>query len=238
MGFSEFGKRRSRKDSAEQHACKGSATDDEIDQLKIVRPEPSLPKWEQELKMDWEKLESGFYRRRFKVPPNIFRHVISKRIPDDPFAELEGAIGVEAQEIWVKDAQKILEEAGIEFEPGTSAKYDRDTGTIVVVQIRDVLHLIDAYLYTPCGMIQKQLTFRAEIYELPTMDVLQLVESSGSQGEHTPERTAALEAVKAGHGKLVAFPSAIGRSGQRSLTQNGVEVPKIGKDQAENEGDS
>ena len=70
-----------------------------------------------------------------------------------------------------------------------------------------------------------QIPVRVEIYELPSKLALELVESCDDQGDHTPERNAVRKLVAEGGAKLVAMPSLLGRSGQRSKIIAAYEIP-------------
>lgn len=95
------------------------------------------------------------------------------------------------------------------------------------------MELVEAYLSFPRCHFTLQIPVRVEIYELPSHLALELLESCAGQSDHTPERNAVRKLVAEGGAKLVAIPSVISRSGQRSKITGTYEVPFL--EQAENE---
>ncbi len=166
------------------------------------------------------KVGDGLYRARFIVTPGFFG---SDRISIiDPFADPST---MKSYQLTNQKAQKILEEAGVAFGKGAKVSFDEKTSMLTVVQTPDELELIEAYLSVGYCGYDLQISIRAEIYELPTNLALELLESCEGQSDHTAERIAVRQLVKKGGAKLVALPSVISRSGQRSKISSTYEVP-------------
>ncbi|MFT5104658.1 MAG: hypothetical protein ACI9UA_000273 [Pseudoalteromonas tetraodonis] len=75
-----------------------------------------------------------------------------------------------------------------------------------------------------CYNPRKQIAIRTEIYAMSQLQVLQLLESADSEGDHTPERDAALKLVRDGHAKLVATHSVLTTAGQRTKLDDTVQI--------------
>ncbi len=163
-----------------------------------------------------EKLENGLYRAQFLAPrgmaPSPGR--FSSGDSADPFAVPPEDETAYNRPLKWKDS---LVAAGVVFGENTSASYDKESEILTVTQTLDQMELVEAFFASIfiCGE-GKQINVRAEIFELPSLQILQLLESSQGEGEHSPERNALLEAVRKGKARLVASPSIICRSGERA----------------------
>lgn len=170
-------------------------------------------------RMAWEstseKLENGFIKQVFLVPPSL-AYSLSLFDPGDsssadPFAE-----PVPPKRRPKSSLREVLERAGITFPNGASVHYDEEKWALVIVNTEDQLELMKAYLESISFHIESSIHVRAEIYEVSRSQALQLIESAAHEFNHTPERDAVVRAVNTGNAKMIAIPSVVGRSGQRS----------------------
>ncbi|MCF6311163.1 MAG: type II and III secretion system protein [Verrucomicrobiales bacterium] len=168
----------------------------------------------------WIKSGNGLYEARFIVPSTFLN--LQELPPIDPFAN---ETPKEQADAINKNAKKVLIQAGLVFGEGSSVSYDLPHSMLTVVQTPDQLELCEAYLSGGCHLTYQQISVRAEIYELPSRLALQLLESCEDQGDHTPERNAVRQLMKQGDAKLIALPSILSRSGQRSKIIDAYEVP-------------
>ncbi len=187
-----------------------------VPELNIVREEKveKLPEESVVLTADdkWVKLQNGLYRAQFEVP-NYF----SVGCITDVFAD-------QIKSSRKRSVESILENYGIVFGKGASAKYDTVKSLLTVEQTEDQMELIEAYIdFGETRYVEKEAHIRVEIYELPSEQVLQLMASAQSEGEHSPERNAALNAVRQGNGKLIASPLVLCRNGLRSKLDSSVQ---------------
>lgn len=174
-----------------------------------------------------EKLESGLSKLVLPLSPSLAASLAYYSSGEqgagvDPFADPVPAQGSgrRVKRNW----QEALEEAGVQFPEGTSAKYNSVDWTLTVVNSEEQIELVEAYFDSICIDFEKTIHVRAEIYELAEPQVVQLIESAAHEPDHTPERNAAMRAVRQGKGRLVAMPSVIGRSGQRSTLEDLTEM--------------
>lgn len=152
----------------------------------------------------------------FIVPPNAFQTAQ----PVDPFATPSAEKNYEQS-----DAKTVLERYGIVFGEEASATYHPETSLLTVTQTREQMELVAAVFASRCDHRESQIHISTEIYELPALDALEIIESLRPQGEHTPERGALLrEATRMKRVMLVAAPTIIARSGQRAKTEELIET--------------
>ena len=188
-------------------ACVFQVRDASTQELKIDREKRTVPyspgsTWPRE----WNKAEGDLYRARFYVPPRFLNFEPNSFSSDPP------------------TLQETMEAVGITFGKGAKAEYFPKISTVRVVQTHEQLELIEAFLYSYKDPPEKQLSIRVEIYELPALQVLELVDSAEAEGDHTPERNAVFDLVKEGHARFVAMPSLTARSGAKSKVIDGDET--------------
>lgn len=132
--------------------------------------------------------------------------------------------------------QERLEEAGIAFAEGAYARYDDKAEILTIVQTSEQMELVEAFLESIHVDFEKQILAVAEIYRVPALAALEVMESIRSHGDHTPERNAVLETVRSGKSELLTVPTILCRSGQRAKTSEILfEQPEI---HADDEGDA
>lgn len=152
----------------------------------------------------------------FIVPPNAFQSAQ----PVDPFATPSAEKNDNQS-----DAKTVLERYGVVFEEEASATYHPETSLLTVTQTREQMELVAAAFAGRFDRRESRIHIGTEIYELPALDALEIIESLRPQGEHTPERDALLrEAAKKNQVRLVAAPTIIARSGQRAKTEELIET--------------
>jgi len=194
-------------------------------ELKIDRKERlvSYLQDSKELLKRWRKVEGKLYKATFVVPPS-FMSVGRPGLVADPFADSPVK---ETRQLTDQQAQQILEEAGITFGKGAKVHYDKSASILTVVQTPDQLELCEAYLGIHYCGYQSEIPIRVEIYELSMTHAQELLESCEGQSDHTAERNAVRQLVKEGGAKLIALPSVISRSGQRSKIVDAYEIPYL-----------
>ena len=186
-------------------------------ELEIDRPpRPENP--EKTIPRSWEEVGDGLFRSEYRVPPDIFRWHAND---EGPFGG-NGDGGLRPKP--AHTAQQLLEEVGIKFGKGASAKFDQNRSVLIVTNTETMMELVDSYLDTMGPDPPVLVAVRTEIYQLTQLQVLQLLESAASEGDHTPERNAALKAARGGKAKLVAVHSILTTSGQRTKTEDVSEI--------------
>ncbi len=136
--------------------------------------------------------------------------------PADPFAAPDNASG----DASAFDLQAFLtEELGIDFPEGTFARLDPATGKLELRHHPGVVAAIETYLNAFDQLAQKQLSIRAEIYEMPALAALKVQQICGPLDDHTPVLTNVESMVERGRATLVTVIGTISRSGQRSRSQ-------------------
>lgn len=168
--------------------------------LVIIRPQ-KVEATEDSHTEGWEEIDGGFFRKSFRIGPIYTGSTHQDPPPDRPNR---------------KTAQDILRDAGIQFAEGTSAIFPTTTGVLTIVQTKDQIAAVESYIESITPGPEIYIHIRAEIYEVPHAQGIQVIESAQSEGEHTPERAALMKAVQSGDVKLIAFPNLICRSGQRA----------------------
>ncbi len=158
-----------------------------------------------------KQMTDTLFEAQFVVDPVVFSFSNSSVADPDPFREPVVASADEPLNIL-----ESLERAGITFGVGTSAKYHSKSKTLVVVQTRDQIELIEAYLDSICISEEKEILVRFEIYRLPLLGGIEALESASAQGDDTPERWALLQAARERKATLLAAPAILCRSGQRA----------------------
>jgi len=126
---------------------------------------------------------------------------------------------------WKPTGENILKEVGIPFPEGASATLIRATSELVVHNNGDNMELVQLFI-DECSRRaggNQGIRLSLEIYRLPTAKALELVERYGGKKD-TTSAVAELRRVK---GNLVASPSVLGESGQRSRVGSGEEYPYI-----------
>jgi len=165
-------------------------------------------------------LENGLIKEIFRVSPTTFLPRDESPAAADPFAE-----AAHPSLFKHEDPKKILEQAGITFGKGTSVIYNPITLELTAVNTREQLDLIDAYLESTLCFPEMQIAIRAEIYEMPSLTALDVLESAAPEGDHTAERNAVRKAVGQGGIRLVNATSIIARSGQRAKIEDSYDFP-------------
>ena len=188
-------------------------------ELEIDRETRTVPYFKRpEGPEGWIKLESGLYQAEFQLP--------------QPFGGYRPNPPASADsKLKRKSAQEILEDAGIEFGKGASAHYDGATGKLRVTNTKEQLEQVLAYLETQLfdHHIERRMTIRTEIYELTKLQALQLLESAASYPDHTPERDAAIKAVRKGQAKLVSTASVTTTPSQRAQLDGACQAPILAR---------
>lgn len=189
----------------------------------------------------WIDQGNGLYKATMHIPPSFL--LPSKGggrggTNDDPFAPTETEF-MSAIEAWsAKSTDEMIGKLlPLEFTEGASVNYDYATHQLTMIESPKKIELIKSILGPLCGAFEKQIAVRVEIYEMPRLLAIQLLESASTEGEHTPERTEAMRAVKAKEAKLVGTTSTISRSGQRSRVFGGSQGI-VGSDVEESDGES
>ncbi|MCB1232868.1 MAG: hypothetical protein KDN19_21670 [Verrucomicrobiae bacterium] len=159
---------------------------------------------------DWQDLENGMVQANFVLPPNYF----SSMSPTDPFSSRTAE---EADQ--PNDAKAMLTSYGIVFGDRAAAVYHPESNLLTVTQTPEQMELVAAVFTGRCDLAEPQVHIRTEIYELPEIAALDVLESLRPQGEHTPERAAMLRETRKKKITLVAAPTVIARSGQRAKIQ-------------------
>jgi hypothetical protein len=204
-------------------ACGGNEITDSLDidrEYRSPRLRTDIRDAEFVERLTWEssveELENGFVRKAFPMPPGLAFSMSSLDISgsSDPFA-----VPVKPSRLSKAGFREVLESAGIRFSEGSSVHYDEEKWALIVVNTSEQMELVDAYLESIVYDEETKLFIRAEIYEISHLQAIQLADSAAHESEHTPEREAVLQAVKAGKARLVAAPSVMGRSGQRSKVE-------------------
>lgn len=171
-------------------------------ELKIDRKKRTVPHFKSpndDALPGWVRVKKDLYIGEYTVPPTFLK------TSDD----IDG--------VTEKSAREILESVGIEFGKNGKVEYHSRNSTLTLALSYDQMELVDAYL-GGCGLTSSnvKILIHVEIFELPTLQALELIESCMVEGDHTPERNAVLKLVKEGHARLVAMPTILARSGQRS----------------------
>jgi hypothetical protein len=172
---------------------------------RVVQMPPIAP----EESVGIKQVTDTLFEARYVVNPSVFRSAAPT--VGDPFRD---PVPVTVDE--PKSVAGEFERAGITFGEGTSAKYHFKSGILLVVQTRDQLELIEAYIDGGCNLQEKEIQVRFEIYRLPRLGGLEALDSASAQDDHTPERFAVLQAAREGKASLLAAPAIQCRSGQRA----------------------
>lgn len=170
--------------------------------LEINRPTTPTPKTDPgEFKL---KDPDELYTRIFKTPP-------------------AGYAPSYKQKHNTRTPKQILEEFGVNFPKGSSAKYDWETGFLTITNNEAGMAYVETYLDYIANHAEKNLQFQVEIYRLPSLLVLELQDSAGKHSDNTPERDAVLKLVKQGHAILITSVDLVCGSGQHGKFEDGIE---------------
>ncbi len=154
-----------------------------------------------------EKLQTAV----FKLPPGVFSGNAT-----DPFKKhrLFEEFSVQEQ----------LERAGILFEKGTSAKYNRGRQLLTVVNTGDQLELVEAYIFSGCYCVERQIYALIEYIEIESSLYHDwMFENSLSDGGRKL-RQQAQKWIKSGEGTVIETAMVAARSGQRAKVESIHEV--------------
>jgi hypothetical protein len=185
----------------------------------------------------WKRLGDDLFQVRFSFPhfaSHMYRYSAMDEAVDDPFGG-----GVAPAVSGVYSAQQAIESIGIPFGELASVTYDPTTGVLKVTNTANSIELIDFFAGSIMGSgPPAEIAVRLEIYEMSKLQALQLQESSAAEGDHTPERAAALDAVRNDSAKLVTTVSLTTTIGQRAKLVDAVDffypckvpLPAEGKD--------
>jgi hypothetical protein len=135
----------------------------------------------------------------------------------DPFADPE------TQKIALRSAnppKKILEYAGVDFPAGASVEYFPRSSLLVVVNTLEQLNLIDAYLWSGCDGVEKQIYVFVEWIEVKAVNYHTWMFENRITQDGTALRRQVQQWVKAGEGKILETSALNTRSGQRSKTES------------------
>jgi len=149
-------------------------------EIERERRAVGIHEWLSEERPDWKTVGNDLFEGEFLVPPT-FLQVYSGSDAVDPFVE---SPAVESQ---MRSPQEVLDTAGIIFGEGTSAKYNLKSSILKVVQTRDQLELIEAYLCSDSWHPEVRMLIRMELYEVRLQDGMGILESTQGEGDHTPE---------------------------------------------------
>lgn len=163
---------------------------------------------------------NALYRAQWVVPPSFIIDEPSSGSSDgsvDPFADPESS---ETTVRVLKTGQEILEDAGISFPLGTSAKYFSHTKLLVVENTLDQLELVDAYIGWGCYCTEKQIYIFVEWIEVKAADYHDWMFENRITRDGTALRKQAQKWVKAGEGTILETAAIVCRSGQRAKTES------------------
>lgn len=194
--------------------------DQPIPKLKIERTDRRVkteaPPENSDHSNQWEKTKNGLYFAQFHVPRSFLGYSPPSENSTDPF--------VTSHENSEDTAQQRLESFGISFGKNTTAMYAPEMAILYVVQTKEQMELIHLLINSDFHDVGKEAYVRAEVYELPTSQILQLIENADGKSDHTAERNAALKAVRQGRGKIVALPSISCHAGQRAKSDGASQI--------------
>ena len=147
--------------------------------------------------------KAGLIAEEFQIVPGFFRSYQQTKSDGevaDPFAPLDSTETTVRQ---ANRAEELFKKFGVEFKNGARVVLDPSGLKMTVVQTRDQIDLIDAFMGSMMVDPPIVLSFRLEIFELPALTLLEVAESVSRHSDHTPERNAILELVKEGKSRLV-----------------------------------
>ncbi len=122
--------------------------------------------------------------------------------------------------------KEILEEAGIEFPPGSSAVYYPSSDQLIVRNLPKWLDAIADFCLM-CYNPPRALHCETHLFELEASDLFTLEKKHPTHNDASALLDALLQKVEAGHACLVDSLSLLTKSGQRSLYEHVVETPVI-----------
>ncbi len=182
----------------------GGSVADEERKLEIERKSHTVP---------LAKLDPGLPAGSIKIGKDLYRSIY--RIPPD-FCEKPEDDGTTT----TVSPVEVFERFGIVFGEGASAVYHAENSLLTVTNNAENMEMVEILIGGGCFFDSRHINVRTEIYELPVLQVLQLLESAEAEGDHTPEREAVLKAVRAGSAKLVGVHSLVSLPGQRAKIED------------------
>lgn len=114
------------------------------------------------------ELSDDLYTQIFRVPPSFRTQGGGGGgggASDDPFAGLDDS-GPSSSLQAKKSAREILEEAGVNFPPGSSAIYNESNSQLIVRNTQTQLDLIDAYVESLVSEVEKQIYITTKFVEI------------------------------------------------------------------------
>jgi hypothetical protein len=168
-------------------------------ELKIDRPKPPAASLNGDLPDGWVKLDGGLARASFWVSNQFFSMPATALVAEKSSA-----------------ARGILETMGVPFEAGADVSYDDESSMLTVTNTRAALEMTSVVISEHAEPSVTRTAIRTEIYEVTSLQALQLLESAASEFDHAPERAAIFEAVQKGSAQLIASHSLATRFGQRA----------------------
>ena len=120
-----------------------------------------------------------------------------------------------------------MKEVGIEFPPEASAAYFEAQSQLVVRNLQGNQDLVGVFVESLAekDAAPKVVNLRAEIYSLPKLDALVLVERFDDRVNTDGAVVELRKLVAADKARLIASPSLVTRSGQRAEIGSGNRIP-------------
>ena len=115
--------------------------------------------------------DSTIYSRTYKVPPMFMKDAVAASNAsggDDPFSD--GA----SSSAGAATAQDLLQQVGVQFPDGASAKYIKRTGSLMVANTQTNLDLIEEYVRTFTSQEQAQVVLKVSIIDVARDDLEEL----------------------------------------------------------------
>lgn len=162
---------------------------------------------------------AGLYERVYAVPqnfPSMAPGAGGGAAAPDPFAAPAGGGSESSSPRAESTGKNVLEAYGVGFPEGAGAVYDPATGKLTVTATADQLALVDAVMESIQSGMEKMINIRAEIFEIPAIQALELEQSAEARDNHLPEWKAVLEKTGKGGARFVTSASIHARSGQRA----------------------
>lgn len=165
--------------------------------------------------------KDGMITKVYVVPPTFLSTGgggRSQRGASDPFSDpIDGGRGVVGKR---KSSKEILESAGITMPSGASAIYNAGTGQLIVRNTKDQHELVEAYLQSIVGGLEKQIIIIVEMIEVSHVEFSDWLLNNEMEGDSTAMRGAIQEWVRAGRGSILETVLVTARSGQRAKTES------------------
>lgn len=160
----------------------------------------------------------GKFVRVYAVPPDFINGIGGGGGADlaDPFAApsvTEGGAGMR------KSGMAVLEEYGLTAPGLAGATFDPNTGELTVTATPDQLELVDAIMKLLQGGMEKLVSIRIEIFQMPSSQALQFQRTAEAEDDHAREWQAVLGLVEKGSARFVTSATIQARSGSRAKVE-------------------